>query len=660
MGIKILEQHIADKIAAGEVIERPLSVVKELVENSLDAKATLIEVTIKEGGSGLIRVKDNGSGMSREDLAIAFERHATSKIDEFNDLFRLSTFGFRGEALPSIAAVAQVEMSTAQQGSSLGHSLTISGGVYGEMKEIGAAAGTTVEVKNLFYNIPARRKFLKSASYEAGLIGDLLSKYAMAHADVRFKLTVGNQVTIDTAGLKTTEERMIYFLGDTIKEHIVSLPKTEFMPHHFVTAWLLKEEFTRNNRSQETFFVNGRLIKSSDLSRSLEEGYYTLIAKGRFPIAVVCLELPAEQLDVNIHPAKLEVKINAFERIHQKLVELFKDALWEASISKNAFLLDDHRILANAALAQKQSAKPKTIPAVETSLDVANEPPKRVEPPKTEREPKQQSLSFDLPHPLAEPLKVQQPIVEFKTEKAEEKPAVKPPAEKNAPVISADTPKQNTASSESVSFQQKKPAQIKDIEGLTLMGQLNQSFIIAQNSQGLYIIDQHTCHERILYERFMQEENEKTVLVETLLIPVSINVTPKQDALLIEHILTLRDLGFILESFGERSYLIRGLPLGLSKEDDPAGLLLDIIDDLAQSKAVTPAVIKEKVVTMASCKGAVKANWQLNDVEMLTLLHDLAQVSNAHTCPHGRPIIYKLSMNDLYTIFKRGAYSHES
>ena len=648
--IRVLDQHIADKIAAGEVVERPVSVVKELLENSLDAQAAFIEVTIKDGGVGLIRVKDDGLGMDGDDLAVAFERHATSKIADFNDLFTLNTFGFRGEALPSIAAVAQVEMTSTPRGGIVGHTIRLSGGVAPEIMEVGGSGGTTVEVKNLFYNIPARRKFLKSSSYETGLIGELISKYALGHCQVRFKLTVNGQTTIDTAGLNTVEERLAYFYGEAVTPQIVPVAKTEFMPGHFVEAWLLKEEITRNNRNQETFFVNGRLIKSMELNHILEEGYYTLIAKGRFPVAVVKLTLPGQQLDVNIHPAKLEIKINELGRMRTLLVEIFKDALWEASISKNAFLLDDQRLAAQMAYQQKSrpASQPKTSPQ-----PAASAAPQKSAPAKApEKRLEQGTLDFDLPKPIEQALHVKESIAEFQASPSMTPPAApKPQAAPREAVSPLDTAATELAVQPT--------ATIKDIDELTVLGQLNQSFIIAQNKEGLYIIDQHTCHERILYERFMREEDSKEVQIESLLIPVTVNLTPQQDSVLIKHILTLQELGFIVENFGERSYLLRALPLGLGGTEDIERMFIDLIDDLGSSKNVTPAVIKEKLVTTASCKGAVKARWKLSEVEMMTLLHDLARVENAHTCPHGRPIIYKLSMKELYAIFKRGAYPYD-
>ena len=366
--IKRLESHIADKIAAGEVIERPLSVVKELLENSLDAGADTIEVEIREGGVSLIRVKDNGRGMDGDDLRLAFERHATSKISEFQDLFRLNTFGFRGEALPSIATVAQVEMTSCTANETVGHKIRIDGGVVKAFEETASTPGTVIDVQNLFYNIPARRKFLKSSSYEAGLIGDLVSKYAMGHPNVRFRYVSNGQLQLDTAGLSTVEQRMAYIYGNNLKSLIVAVPEYELSPGRLVKAWLVREDITRNNRGQEVFFVNGRLIKSAALSQTLEESYYTLIPKGRFPIAIVDLTIPGSELDVNIHPAKTEIKINGFEQLKPKLIDVLKDALWEANITKNAFLPetvapDAHRQMAEVKTSQNTIAantQPKT------------------------------------------------------------------------------------------------------------------------------------------------------------------------------------------------------------------------------------------------------------------------------------------------------------
>lgn len=683
--IKLLEEQIADKIAAGEVIERPLSVVKELLENSLDAGADFIEIEIREGGTSLIRVKDNGRGMDGDDLQLAFQRHATSKIREFQDLFRLNTFGFRGEALPSIAAVAQVEMLSCTAGETIGHKIRIDGGTVQDFSEVATAPGTVMEVKNLFYNIPARRKFLKSSSYEAGLIGDLISKYAMGYAQVRFRYVSGGQLQMDTAGLTTAQQCIAYVYGSSLESLIVPVEQTEVGSGRYLEAWLVREEVTRNNRGQEVFFVNGRLVKSAELSQTLEESYYTLISKGRFPIAVVKLTIPGSELDVNVHPAKTEIKINGYEQLKPKLIEVLKDALWEANITKNAFLPES---LAPAAhLPQQQSLaqitqKQKDRPSGPTGHTAPEESAAAQKPADTLLHTAadtagcataapyvlKQSTAVDI---VAEPEKLYQWKTEEKREDNLEYPKTVTQnlqfdfsitgeetalnREKEEKCVKSKELAQNK-NKESIPQQKKDIVQVKGIKDLTVIGQLNNAFILAQNAEGLYIIDQHTCHERILYEKFMHAEAQKEMVSQPLLIPVTVNLSPQQDAILMQHIFTLRELGFVLENFGDRCYLLRSLPLGLHELSNVEEFFLDLLHDLGELKEVNGAIIREKLLITASCKGAVKANWPLTEIEMRTLLHDLSQVENAHTCPHGRPIIYKITMNELYKIFKRGTY----
>lgn len=677
--VKLLEEHIADKIAAGEVIERPLSVVKELLENSLDAGADFIEIEIREGGTSLIRVKDNGKGMDEADLQLAFQRHATSKIREFQDLFRLQTFGFRGEALPSIAAVAQVEMISCTAQETIGHKIRIDGGTVQEFCETATAPGTVMEVKNLFYNIPARRKFLKSSSYEAGLIGDLISKYAMGHPQVRFRYVSGGQLQLDTAGLTTVEQRIAYVYGSNLESLLVAVEKKELGPGRYLEAWLAREEITRNNRGQEVFFVNGRLVKSVELSQTLEESYYTLIAKGRFPIAVLKLTLPGSELDVNVHPAKTEIKINRYEQLKPQIIEVLKDALWEANITKNAFLPETVAPAAyqikKASVAQIVQQQEKDLVKTENSIKAQNLQKKQSNIPNREEV---SGMLYD----TTETIKNKQSIVaepeklyQWKTEEIYTEPAVKTVSVSQEELFSEeDNSSKIQEKNENLSYdqltekmkqkkemktvseQENETVQLKGINNLSVIGQLNNSFILAQNAEALYIIDQHTCHERILYEKFMKAEAQKEMISQPLLIPVTVTLSAQQDSVLMQNIFTLRELGFVLENFGDRCYLLRSLPLGLNDLPNAEEFFLDLLHDLSAQKEVTAAVIKEKLLITASCKGAVKAHWPLTDIEMRTLLHDLSQVENAHTCPHGRPIVYKITMAELYKIFKRGSY----
>ena len=663
--IRVLDDLLANKIAAGEVVERPLSVVKELLENSLDAGADFIEIEIRDGGTSLIRVKDNGKGMDADDLKLAFQRHATSKIWEFQDLYRLTTFGFRGEALPSVAAVAQVEMISCSKEEPIGHKICINGGTVQDFSEAVTAPGTVIEVKNLFYNIPARRKFLKSNSYEAGLIGDLISKYAIGYPNIRFRYVSNGQMQLDTAGLTTAEERIAYVYGSNLKSLVITVGKTEVGTNHYAEAFLVREEITRNTRGQEVFFVNGRLVKSAELSAIVEESYYTLIAKGRFPIAVLKLTLPGSELDVNIHPAKTEIKINGYEQLKPKLVELLKDALWEANITKNAFLPDhvapaaprnetgdshSKQVSYAAAGQNKKSAENReAVPKAQWS-DIVAEPEKLLQwKPEAVSHKKEEQSSCAQQDSLFDGM---QPEKKNGFVQTMEQSAME---QLDCVISSHDLQKKEREGKETVE-QPAQAIQLKGIENLSVIGQLNNAFILAQNEEGLYIIDQHTCHERILYEKFMKAEAKKELLSQPLLIPVTVHVSAQQDSILMQHIFTLRELGFVLENFGDRCYLLRSLPFGLQNLSNIEEFFIDLLHDLENLKEVNAAVIKEKLLIMASCKGAVKANWPLNEIEMQTLLHDLSKVENAHTCPHGRPIIYKITMQELYKIFKRGTY----
>ncbi len=670
--IRRLEPAIADKIAAGEVIERPLSVVKELLENSLDAGADFIEVEIRDGGVGLIRVKDNGRGMDAEDLRMAFERHATSKIREYQDLFRLETFGFRGEALPSIAAVAQVEMLSCTADAEVGSRIRIDGGVVQDVSPAATAPGTVIEVKNLFYNVPARRKFLKSSSHEAGLIGDLLSKYAMGHPEVRIRYVSGGQVQLDTAGLSTAEQRLAYVYGGSLETLIVPVGRQEIGSGRFLEAWLVREEVTRNNRGQEVFFVNGRLVRSAELSQALEESYYTLIAKGRFPVALLQLYLPGSELDVNVHPAKTEIKINGFEQMKPRIVEILKDALWEANITKNAFLPES--VAPGAAAADRgprrrdaaygagEATRPGAVSDAAGRYGAASgretRSRERGGAGRAQPEERADAAGSGTPRPGAR--NAEQGTLfapeEGRTRRAEPAPAAGTSGRGRS--VPGERARTEGAAGEPLAAATD-PARtvcVKEIRDLSVIGQLNNSFILAQNEEALYIIDQHTCHERILYEKFLREEREKPSYTQPLLVPVSVLLTPEQEGVLMQHIFTLRELGFVLENFGERAYLLRSLPLGLHELENVQEFFLDLLHDLGEARTVTKADILERLLITASCKGAVKANQPLSEIEMRTLLYDLSQVENAHTCPHGRPIIYKLTMAELYRIFKRGSY----
>ncbi|SMB95095.1 DNA mismatch repair protein MutL [Desulfonispora thiosulfatigenes DSM 11270] len=620
--IKILDTFTSNKIAAGEVIERPSSVVKELIENSIDAKASFIQVEIKDGGTTLIKVTDNGSGMDKDDALIAFNRHATSKIYDSSDLDNISTFGFRGEALSSIAAVSQIILNTST-GDQVGTQIKIMGGELDNIKEVAFAQGTSIEIRNIFYNIPARRKFIKGLSYETGLITELITKYSLGHPHIRFKVINNKNIIYDTAGKNTTKSRLKEVFGEELGSKFI-YSEDEVFAGSELKAWLAPKEFSKSTRNQQLFFINGRLIKSKELSKSLEDAYHTFLPKGRFPIALLDFTLPFNELDVNIHPTKLNVKIYNLDFLVSKLTSLIKDTLNKTNLIEfNDYIYqnlnDNYASEDNNFLSMEEENIPVKAIFKEPEINYYQD-------------------DFNLKDSLLDPINIKP-----------EKDIAKPEEQF---IHFREKDKQ-------ASFTENTEVKVKDIPNLKPLAQLNDTFILAQNQEGLFIIDQHTCHERILYERFMKEDAEKTILSESLLIPITLNLTAKQEGILIKNILTLNKLGFIVEHFGTRAFVIRALPLDL-KIKNIEQFFLDLIDEIGEYSKNNYNVLREKVLIMASCKGAIKAKQKLNNEEILFLLSELAKVDNPHTCPHGRPIIHHISMKHLYKTFRRGEFNLES
>ncbi len=651
--IRILEPHIANKIAAGEVIERPSSVIKELLENAIDAQADTITIDLEDGGLHKILISDNGVGMSKEDLPLAFTRHATSKINSFDDLFKLKSFGFRGEALASIAIVSQIVAQSGQSEEEPAWQYSLDAGDEGVFKKISPQKGTSIEVKNLFYNVPARRKFMKSATYEFNLIYDLVARYSLAYPNITFILYHQRKQVFTTIGRDNTEERLIYLYGNELRDHILHLEQTEIYPNTYAEAWLADSTFTRNTRSHEIIFVNGRLIKSRDLETLIESAYETYIPKGRFPLAVLKLSVPTETLDVNIHPAKTTIKFTQLERWKEKLLDCMRDQIWQSSVAINVT-----EARTESSLSQKKDV-----------ISRDNH---------TESEPRQSRSSQTRTHFIA------QPKMDFSTfsnldESMSTKnnllsSAAEGQSSTKTSVFSVEEANNAYASRHadilppvattndrgyldtSLKNELTEPIVVNEMNNLSLIGQLNNTFILAQNEEALFIIDQHTCHERILYERYMEAESKKEIPVQMLLIPIQLTLSPKQEQSLLTHIIQLRDLGIILEATNERVYELKGVPAILHEVNNYYEFVLDLIETLEEKPQLTLADVREELVTTAACKGAVKANWPLSQEEIHRLMRELGTLNNPHSCPHGRPIVTKITMNELYHIFKRGSY----
>jgi DNA mismatch repair protein MutL len=568
MTIRVLAKEVVSQIAAGEVVERPASVVKELVENALDAGASQISVEVRGGGVSLIRVTDNGLGIPAGEAALAFERHATSKIGSLDDLQSIGSLGFRGEALPSIAAVAQVEMVTSAEGEAAGTYLSLEGGTITRRQSQARARGTTITVRNLFRRVPARLKFLKSAPTENSHIANVVSQYALAFPEVAFTLSVDGKETLRTSGRGRLLDSVIDVYGVEMASKMLEIknPDEEWRGGQSsairISGLVGAPELGRAGRGYLSFFVNRRWVNSRLLAFAVEEAFHGLLMTGKHPVAVIDITLPPPEVDVNIHPAKSEVKF-------QKEPEVFR------AVQK----------------------------AVRQAL-VAQMPVPRVE---------------EVAAPYATP------------------PAGLP--ELRAPAGARQTPPPETA-----------PPLLVSLPVLRVVGQVLNSYIVAEGPDGLYIVDQHAAHERIRFDRLKQQHSQRAVSVQGLLEPATFEVSPRQDEILSLCYEELAQFGFSLEPFGSRTYLVRTVP-GLLGRDDWAGALRELLEALSGEARHN---WEEKIIASIACHGAIKSGQALSDDEMRALVRQLEQAANPHTCPHGRPTIIHLTSRQMEKEFGRG------
>lgn len=659
--IQVLDDRVANQIAAGEVIERPSSAVKELIENALDAHAKNITIEIENGGVDLIKITDDGDGFYEDDLPLAIKRHATSKIVDFNDVYRLTTFGFRGEALASIAVISRLKITSGRSDGEPAKLLCADADGKVTLSIATPRKGTCIEVKDLYYNVPARKKFVKSNSHESALIYDLVCKFALGFPAVNFTYTNNHEVVFSSNQLMRTSQILQYIYGDIDESDILHFKNDTFYQKQAIEGWFFPPTVTRKNRNHMVYFVNGRLIESKELNQIIDEAVDTLIPKGRFCICVLKLKLPAFNIDVNVHPSKKIIKFKNIDDWKHILIQFIKEELW---LSKLNVPYELNKESDTFSLKQQNIAPPvipqtidfTTSPVVSTtSLETSpKEPPFKAVPKysKSYIDEIAKDCSASDSERLETTSVVSESANDYTTSFQNIDDALKPFA-KNEPIndthpsISTSKPVQN----ETTLSQH----QLLDLD---YIGQLNKTFILAQDANNLYIIDQHTLHERILYEKYMQEYNNRHIVQQPLLHPISMNITPLQEDALIKNILVLRQLGFTLKTKGPLNYEIETVPSLLSTSTDSfADLLLDLLDDLQGKDYLDGlAEINEERIITAACKAAVKAHHQLTESEVRYLLKELSTLDNAHTCPHGRPIIMNISMNDIYLFFKRGSY----
>lgn len=651
--IILLNQETIDKIAAGEVIERPSSVVKELIENSMDAGATAVTVEIKDGGSSLIRITDNGSGIEKNQVPMAFLRHSTSKIRSVEDLLTVSSLGFRGEALSSIAAVARVELITKTIPELTGIRYLIEGSVEKEKEEIGAPDGTTFLVRDLFYNTPARRKFLKTAQTEAGYINTLVERLALSRPDISFKLIINNQMKLHTSGNSNAKDVIYQIYGRDITASLIEISeKNELFE---VKGFLGKPEVSRGNRNFEHYFINRRYIKSALIARGLEDGYKNFLMQHQYPFCVLYFTFDGELLDVNVHPTKMELRFGRNEEIYQKLFSCIKETLLcrdhirSVSIGENREKKKENTAVSKQEIPEPFEKKRLEQLAASVQKDSPYEPKYTKEQIGKRRSDSQQNKVQNLAADIWQKNGIHTPAANLSPQK-----------ETQSPPQSAETPlpKSYEASVPPIEYVQEelqyegKFLSQQAREQHKIIGQVFDTYWLVEYSGKLFIIDQHAAHEKVLYERTLSSLKNKSHTSQMISPPVIVTLDLQEEEALSVYKEQLKSLGFEIEPFGGREYAVCGVPGNLF-DLNPKQILLEILDSHEEiKKASTPELVLEKIASM-SCKAAVKGNHTLKRQEAEALIGELLELENPYFCPHGRPTIIAMTKQELEKKFKR-------
>lgn len=694
--IKLLNQETIDKIAAGEVVERPSSVVKELVENAIDAKATAITVEIKEGGTSFIRITDNGSGIEHAQVPIAFLRHSTSKIRQVEDLLSITSLGFRGEALSSIAAVSQVELITKTYGELTGTRYVIEGSKEVANEEIGAPEGTTFLVRNLFYNVPARRKFLKTAQTEGNYISDLMERLALSHPDVSFKFISNGQTKMHTAGNSKEKDLIYHIYGRDITAAL--LPIEQKTPLFEVHGFIGKPLISRGNRNYENYFINGRYIKSALLSKAIEEAYKGFVMQHQYPFCVLYFNFETELLDVNVHPTKMELRFSDNEKVYHVLFDIIRKALTHKDFIPDVPVEEkkpqkrepiaagtpepfERRRMpnvepgagANAQILQQaasqQVAVQQTVPQQDTgqqpSLQSAVLQPTKTQPAENQsvfdkllkKEPAKAEEGQQEKPQSTKPVSVFQKVADSNV--AEEityqlKPKEPETGIQQNPVM-PEQDIQTKRAAEPVpeaSYEQQSFLTKEARKEHRILGQLFDTYWLVQYEDKLFIIDQHAAHEKVLYEKTMERVKKKTFSSQTLSPPTILTLNAQEEEMLERYREEITTFGYEVEPFGGKEYAVTAVPADFT-DIDMRSMFVEMLDDFANiSGADAPNLIMEKVASM-SCKAAIKGNQAISRSEMEVLIDELLQLENPYNCPHGRPTIIAMSKYEIEKKFKR-------
>ncbi|MFV0241631.1 MAG: DNA mismatch repair endonuclease MutL [Lacrimispora sphenoides] len=634
--ITVLDQNTINKIAAGEVIERPASVVKELLENAIDAKSTAVTVEIKEGGTSFIRVTDNGCGIPKEEVPLAFLRHSTSKIKSVEDLFTISSLGFRGEALASIAAVSQVELITKTSVGLTGTRFQNEGGEERSLEEIGAPEGTTFIARNLFYNTPARKKFLKTPSTEGAHVAELVEKLALSHPEVSIRFIQNNQNKLHTSGNHNLKDIVYTVFGREIASNLLEV--TVNKPQVSIHGYIGKPVIARGNRNYENYFINGRYIKSSIISRAIEEAYRPFMMQHKYPFTMLHFSIESEMLDVNVHPTKMELRFRDGEMVYHMVYQAVSSALAHKELIPEVELEKKEEVKQN--LSEKRH-EPSPEPFERRRL-MAMEQQAATE--------EKKDTAYAFPKRLTPP---QPSFVKERDDLADNWLKPQPPAMEKLP---------EAPSSNEVPKGEKGPEQLDLFDGKLLepkarsmhklIGQLFDTYWLVEFNEQLFIIDQHAAHEKVLYEKTMGTLKTMEYISQLVSPPIILTLNQNEEILLKRHLKYFTDMGFEIEPFGGKEYAVRGVPANLfsiAKKE----LLIEMIDGLSEDgSSHNPDMIYERVASL-SCKAAVKGGHRLSAVEANELIDQLLSLENPYACPHGRPTIISMSKYELEKKFKR-------
>lgn len=655
--IRVLPDALANKIAAGEVVERPASVVKELLENSLDAGATRIEVEVAAGGKRLIQVEDDGEGMTPDDALLAFERHATSKLHRSDDLMEIATLGFRGEALPSIASVSRVWLDTRHESSVVGTSVEIQGAKMTGVKEIARSRGTTFAVRDLFYNIPARKKFLKSESTELSHIVNAVTHYALAHPEISFQLKSAGSELFHFQAVQELRDRVFQVFGGELLKNLIAVDARlpifsqdeEGESRETLTeqGWLRVHGFVSNpsiqklNRNSMSFFVNRRMVRDRILLHAISEAYRNILPGDMFPVVLIFLEMPFREVDVNVHPSKTEVRFRRQSLVHDFLRDTVRKGLLEAR-GQAPFPTQRGKV------ASSVSNSPFDMPEIIPSADTVNAAPAGIGSgsmsevaaekgtanlemsPLTLRPPSQPSSPGRLPFNVEEQLYITPQEVE----------TIPPGTSSLAGLIDGVL---SSASG----------AGLEEAGEIIPLGQIDNSFIVAADRGALLIIDQHVAHERILFERVLRQRSNGKVESQRLLLPIIVELSPRQQVILENITPELSSCGFEVEPFGKKTVAIKSAPADLAA-GDVQKLLEELLEGLEkESQEVSLAKLRDKIAASISCHAAIKVNTRLDQQKMKWLIEQLMKTQYPATCPHGRPIVLRYEKNAILRAFKR-------